>query len=94
VTSEDDTLYAMDVSRSRGVLTTVVTGASLYGGPAVSDGVLYLNSIAGNITAFSLLAGTDARPSARAPTLSTLHPDMSLGVTPQRNIAWDDSDDE
>jgi outer membrane protein assembly factor BamB len=91
--SNDDTLYAFAASNGA-ILTTAVTGSLFFGSPAISDGVLYINPFeGGNLTAFSLYAGTDARPPARPPPRSALHPDMNLAITSQRNIAWAQSNE-
>jgi outer membrane protein assembly factor BamB len=90
----DDTLYAIDASDGA-VLATMITGAtSGLSGPAVSDGVLYLLTPGGNLSAFSIAAGADARPPAHAPALAMLHPNMSLAITSQRNNVRANPDEE
>jgi outer membrane protein assembly factor BamB len=81
-TAANDLVYAANASTGE-VLGSAVTGESYFGGPAISDGVAYVTSNTGYTYAFAPQAGTDVvKPKSIAPKLSSLHPDLSLRVTP------------
>ena len=69
------------------ILASGLSGPSdLFGSPAVSDGVLYVDAYQGALSAFALLAGNDpqrasAHDTATPPALSSLHPNYSLPFT-------------
>ena len=75
-----DSGYTSVVDATYGyLLTTIRPGRSYFGTPAVSDGVLYVDSQFSRTTALALKAGTNAMPAhRRAPDPSTLVPDQAL----------------
>jgi len=82
-TSTNGTFWALNAANG-GILATANTGTTYLGSPSISDGVVYVSALGGNIYAFSLppnLNGTRALPGG-PPLPASLHPDLRLRVSP------------
>ena len=78
-TTNAGSLYALDATNGT-VLSYGQSGASYLGGPAVSDGTVYVNAFSLGITAFVPQGGATA-VQPQAPKPRSLHPDFSLAVS-------------
>ena len=88
ITSRDGALYALNAAYGTEI-ATFCAGYSFLGTPAISDGVLYLSTEGGRTYAYGLLADVNAAHApVIPPSLSILHPDMRLTVSP--NLAPSD----
>lgn len=77
-TSNIGGLYALNAN-SGAKLLYGQSGPGFLGGPAVSDGAVYVNATGFGLTAYALFAGNSAMP--HKPQVEELEPDYSLGVT-------------
>jgi len=77
--TEGDTLCALDAADGA-LLASAVTGKMYFGSPSISNGVVYVAALGGNVFAFSLPPNlnTNALRHSGPPLPASLHPDPRL----------------